>query len=93
MPFPVAPIAGFALRYGSVALVAYAAARYAAPARRDQRVEDAMDETPEGFCLRRDDEQVNGSARWTRTYRFGQTGPGVEIDATGFARIKVRRLK
>ncbi|QBY01890.1 hypothetical protein E2K80_15100 [Rhodophyticola sp. CCM32] len=93
MALPVAPIAGFALRYGAVALAAYAATRVAATGRRDQRVEDAMDETPEGVTLRRDDEQINGTLRWSRSYRLGRSGPGVEIDATGFARIKVKRLK
>ena len=93
MPIQLAPVAGIALQYGAVALLAYTASRYALPGRRDQRVEDAMDETPEGLTLRRDPEQMNASARWRRVYRIGRRGPGVEIDATGFARIKVRRLK
>jgi len=93
MAIPVAPIAGIALRYGAVALAAYAATRMMTPGRLDQSVEDAMDETPEGLTFRRDAEQANGTARWVRTVRIGANGPGVKIDATGFARVKVSRVK
>lgn len=92
MALPLAPIAGFALRYGAVALATYAATRAITPGRLDQSVEDAMDETPEGMTLRRDRGQTNGTARWTRNVRLGTNGPGVKIDATGFARVKVSRL-
>jgi hypothetical protein len=88
----MAPIAGIALRYGAVALATYAATRAMAPGRLDQAVEDAMDDTPEGVTFRRDSDQANGTARWVRTFRFGSTGPGVKIDATGFARVKVSRV-
>jgi len=92
MAIPMAPIAGIALRYGAVALATYAATRAMTPGRLDQNVEDAMDDTPEGFTFRRDREQANGTARWVRTFRLGATGPGVKIDATGFARIKLSRV-
>ena len=93
MSLQFAPVAGFALRYGMVALATYGALRYAQPGRRNQHVEDAMDETPEGLTFRRDDAQVQATGRWRRVIRFGRRGPGVDVDATGFARIKVRRLK
>jgi len=92
MALPVAPIAGIALRYGAVALATYAATRAMTPGRLDQSVEDAMDETPEGMTFRRDRGQANGTARWVRTVRIGKAGPGVKIDATGFARVKVTRV-
>ncbi|MCR9067881.1 MAG: hypothetical protein NXH79_03475 [Rhodobacteraceae bacterium] len=94
MAIPLAPVAGIALRYGAVALTAYAVARALPQGRFDQSVDDAMDETPEGIALHRGDEQVNGAARWRRVLRVGgATGPGVEVDVTGLARIRVRRLR
>lgn len=93
MAIPMAPIAGIALRYGAVALATYAATRAMTPGRLDQNVEDAMDETPEGMTFRKSEGQANGTARWTRSIRIGARGPGVKIDATGFARVKVSRLK
>ena len=92
MPLPVAPLAGLALRYGAVAVATYAATRVLSTGRLDHRVEDAMNETDDGLTFRKDDDQANGKIRWKRTFRLGTNGPGVEIDATGFARIKVKRL-
>ena len=92
MALPLAPIAGVALRYGAVAIAGYAIARRAKTARRDQRAEDAFDETEEGFAWRRDGGQVNATGRVSRTVRIGQSGPGVEIDVTGWSRIKLRKV-
>lgn len=92
MAIPLAPIAGFALRYGVVALATYAVVRSTERAPRDQRAEDAMDDTAEGVLFRRDTEQLNGSGRFRRTVRFGTRGPGVEIDATALTRIRIRRV-
>ncbi len=92
MAIPIAPIAGVALRYGAVAVATYAATRALSPGRLDQHVEDAMDDTPEGLTLHKSDGQANGTARWSRTIRLGNAGPGVEVDVTGFARVKVRRV-
>jgi len=89
---PIAPLAGLALRYGAVALTAYAVSRSSGHGRRDQRAEDAMDDTGEGLHLRRDGEQMNASGRVRRVIRLGSTGPGVEIDATALSRIRIRRL-
>jgi hypothetical protein len=92
MALPLAPIAGLALRYGAVALTAYAIARMAERGHRDQRAEDAMDDLPEGVRLRRDAEQVSGAGRFVRTVRVGPAGPGIEIDATAITRIRFRRV-
>lgn len=92
MPLPLAPIAGFAVRYGAVALATYALARNLPATPRDQRAEDAMDDVGEGFTLAKDDEQMNGSARFRRVVRLGTNGPGVEIDATALTRIRFRKV-
>lgn len=92
MPLPIAPIAGFAIRYGAVALATYAVARNLPAPPRDQRAEDAMDDVSEGLSLGKDDEQVNGAARFRRVIRLGANGPGVEIDATALTRIKFKKV-
>lgn len=91
MPLPLAPIATVALRYGVVALAGYALARQIETGRRCQRAEDAHDRLHEGVSLRRDDEQVNGSARLRRVVRLGD-GPGIEIDASALGRVRFRRV-
>ncbi len=94
MALPLAPIAGIALRYGGVALAAYALSRRVGRSATDQRAEDAMDRVPEGVNAHRprDRRQANGSARFRRVVRLGHDGPGVEIDATAMGRIRIRRL-
>lgn len=94
MALPLAPIAGVALRYGAVALAAYALTRRAGPGRVDQRAEDAMDDLPEGFTAHRprDRDQVNASGRVRRVIRLGAAGPGVEIDLSTLTRIRFRRV-
>ncbi|PQO22516.1 hypothetical protein C2I36_12515 [Rhodobacteraceae bacterium WD3A24] len=95
MAFPLAPVAGIALRYGVVALAAYGVARRVGPARVDQRVEDAFDEVPEGIGASRapDRGQVNAAGRMRRVIRLGRNGPGVEIDLAGLGRLRMRRQK
>lgn len=96
MALPLAPIAIVALRYGAVALTTYTIARSIDRGRRDQRVEDALDEAPEGLTARREksaeSEQVNATARMRRVIRFGESGPGVEIDAVGLTRFRFRKV-
>ena len=92
MAIPLAPIAGVALRYGAVALAAYAATRTLPQLRRDQPTADALDQVEEGIETRRDPEQMNATARFRRVVRLGKTGPAVEIDATALTRIRLRRL-
>lgn len=92
MPLPLAPITAFALRYGTVALATFAVARSIERGRRDQRAEDAHDELPEGLTAHRANEQVNATGRFKRVIRFGSEGPGVEIDASAFGRVRFKRV-
>lgn len=92
MPLPLAPIAGIALRYGVVAVATYAVARHVRRGFYDQRGEDAMNDVGEGLSLRRDTDQINGTARYKRIVRLGANGPGLEIDITALGRIKFRRV-
>lgn len=92
MALPLAPIAGLALRYGAVAIAAYAVSRSVALARRDQRGEDALNEVPEGLTARREEGQVNGTVRWRRILRLRHGGPGLEIDATSLGRIRFKKV-
>ncbi len=94
MPLPLAPIAGFALRYGAVAVATYALARRVETGHYDQRTEDAMADTPEGVTLSRDDrdgQNIRSTGKFRRTIRFGKNGPGFEIEATTLSRLRIRR--
>lgn len=92
MPIALPPLAGVALKYATIALAGYALARATSHGRLDQRVEDVMDDTPEGATLRTADGQANATFRWRRVFRLNSTGRGVEIDATALTRLKVKRL-
>lgn len=92
MPLPLTPIAAIAVRYGTVALATYAVARRVERGRRCQHAEDAHDKTPEGLTARRDNDQVNATGRLRRVIRLGESGPGIEIDATAHGRVKFRRV-
>jgi hypothetical protein len=92
MALPLAPVAGIALRYGAVALAAYAVTRMTDPARRDQRAEDAHDDLADGIALRSEPGQANATARFRRIVRLGTTGPGVDIDASLLGRLRFRRV-
>ncbi len=92
MAAPFIPIAGFALRYGAVALAGYAIARSTSRGRFSQPVEDEMDETPDGIALKTDDGQVNASFRWHRILSLTNSGKGLSIDATALTRLKVKRI-
>ena len=72
MPLPLAPLAGVAIRYGAIALVAYGVKRALRPGRVDQRAEDALDDMDEGLGLHRpaDRGQTNTAARFRRVF-FG----------------------
>ena len=93
MPLPLAPVATLDLRYGAVAMASYAVARRIERGRRDQRAEDALDETPEGMTIWREAEQTNLTGRFRRVIRLGRTGPGFEIDAVSLTRIRIRKVK
>ncbi len=96
MPLPVAPLAFAALRYGAVALAAYAAARRLAPrplpGHYDQRAEDALEDVAEGLSTHAGPGHRQAATRMRRVIRIGEDGPGVEVDLAGFARLKWRRV-
>jgi hypothetical protein len=92
MAIPLAPIAGLALRYAAVAGTAYLVTRRLERGRLSQPVEDEMDDTPEGVTARREKGQMNATARLRRVVRFGQSGPGVAVDATLLGRLKMERV-
>lgn len=91
MAIPLAPIAGLILRYGAVAALAYAAASRARPRRLHPASEDALDQMPEGATLGHAPGQLNGTARWRRNIRLGPDGPGIEIDLSALARLRIRK--
>lgn len=94
MALPLAPLAAVAVKYGAVVLAGYALARQIQPGRTSQPVEDAMDDLSEGITAHRprDRDQMNMAARFRRTVRLGTNGPGVEVDATLFGRLRMRRV-
>jgi len=92
MPLPLAPIAGIAFRYGTIALATYAITRKISHGRRDQRAEDALDDLEDGLSLRHQTGQTNSTARFRRSIRLGADGPGLEIDITALGRLKIRKL-
>ncbi len=94
MPLPLAPIAATALRYGAVALVAYAATRRLERARISQATEDTLDDVNDGFaaCRPLDRQQINAQGRLCRVVRIGASGPGLELDATWLGRLKFRKV-
>ncbi|MBV7379706.1 hypothetical protein [Maritimibacter dapengensis] len=92
MPLPLVPVAIALAASGSAAFATYRFVRTVDPGRRDQRAEDALDDTPEGVTLRRAPDQTNATARIRRTFRFGPEGSAVEIDATAIGRITVKRV-
>jgi len=93
MAIPIPPLAAIALRYAAVAGAAYVAARRMERARLSQAVEDEMDATPDGIQVRRAEDQVNATARTQRIVRLGRVGPGVRIDATLLARLRMERAR
>lgn len=99
MPLPLVPLVGLALRYGAVALAAYALSRTlphaVAQGRTDQRAEDALDDLAEGAALHRPADrpgQHNLQARFRRVVRCGASGPGLEIEASAFGRLRFRKV-
>ncbi|QDY69678.1 hypothetical protein [Qingshengfaniella alkalisoli] len=92
MPLPIAPAATIALRLAPVALALYAAARHAGPSPRRQKAEDVLDELDDGLHVSEEPEGWRADGRLRRKIRFGHSGPGFEIDASGFGRLKLRRI-
>lgn len=95
MALPLTPIALTVLRYAPAAGAAVATAVYAYSRRRsvDQRAEDLMDDLPDGIEVTKTHEgdQMNATGRIRRTIRLAN-GKGVEIEAAGFARIRLKKV-
>lgn len=96
MPLPAvlaAPVALRLLQLGGAVALGLWLARREGPERLDIATEDVLDRLPEGSDLRLD--PANGRAdaetRLRRTLRFA--GRGVEIEAAGLARLRVRRAR
>lgn len=98
MPAPLAlsPLALTALRVGAIAAIAIYAARKRHVMARNLKREDTLDAVEEGLELaggRTDDTaQYDASGRVRRTIRLGNAGPGVELDLTALARLRLRRV-
>jgi hypothetical protein len=91
LAIPFTPIAAAALRYGAVAAIAYAAAHRARPRRIDPAAEAALEALPQGVSVGHAPGQMNATARWRRALRLGAQGPGMEIDLSAIARLRLRR--
>ena len=92
MALPLAPLAIVAFRYGAVALVAYAVTRLVPKSFCDQAQDDILDGIKEGLEARHHAKQVNIIGRGRRTVRILPSGTGIEIDATMFSRLKVKKV-
>lgn len=96
MPLPLAPVAVIALRCGAVALTAWAAKRALAgkvtPGRRDQRLEDALDELPEGLSAHHAPLETSRHAatRFERRIRIGEQE--WHVDAALLARLRLKKV-
>lgn len=106
MPIPLAPLLPLLLRIGAVTAAGYAAGRILArsvvPARRDQRVEDALDDLDEGLAYRSDSRQGDtaeppsafardhaASFRLKRRITLGERD--WDVDAAFVGRLRLRR--
>ena len=89
MAAPLAPVAGIALKYLTVAAAGYALARMLPNVSPDARAEAAMDAMPDGFNASADDEATRAGFRFRRAIRIGTVG--AKIDAAMLARLKVSR--
>ena len=70
MLMSLAPITGFAIEYGAVALATYAATRAIPQLPRSQPTADALDEVEKGLSLRRGREQLNAISHWRQNVKL-----------------------
>ena len=98
MPAPLAlsPVAWTAIRIGALAAMAvYASRRRASEPKHAEReaVLDGLAEGLEAGPHRAEAERaLHGAGRFRRVFRLGPGGPGVEVDAAGLGRLRVRRV-
>ncbi|MGM0583145.1 MAG: hypothetical protein ACQEUZ_00615 [Pseudomonadota bacterium] len=99
MPLPVA-LAPWAMKAAlgaaSAALVWQAARRARWSEARPAGIEDALDGLDHGLAVgwSRDAHRTRGDVRgaWRGILRFGDHGPGLAVDFSGLARLRVARL-
>ena len=70
MLMSLAPITGFAIEYGAVALATYAAIRAIPQLPRSLPTADALDEVGKGLSLRRGREQLNAISHWRQNVKL-----------------------
>ncbi len=94
-PFALTPFAWRAIRLGALAAAAVYASRQRASEPKDARREQVLDDLPEGFTAhshRAEAERgVHAAGRFRRVFRVGPQGAGLEIEAAGLGRFRVRR--
>jgi len=100
MPAPIIalpPLALFALRAAAVGAVIAYVARRRPDGPRDFHRETALNETPDGLELdaehRPDEARLGAAGRFRRVIRIGRSGPGVEVDAAGLGRVRLRPVR
>ena len=95
-PLVLSPLAMKAIGYGTVAALALYAARWRRGPASAQR-EDALDGIEEGVEVHRasspEERRWLASGRLRRVIRTGPDGPGIEIDFSTLARLRVRPVR
>ncbi len=95
MALPLAPIAITAVRYGAVLAVAYYVANRSKGLPKVSE-EAAHEEVEEGVSVRHhrsaEGAQANADARFKRTVRLGENGPGFELDLSALGRVRFKRI-
>ena len=99
MPAPIAlaPIAWKVAQVGAVAAITvYAARRRRPDGPREVWRERVFDDVEEGletdYGRVPDEARLGGAGRFKRTLRMGRDGPGLEVDLSGLARLRLRRV-
>lgn len=91
--FALTPLAWTALRVGAVAAVALYASRHASEPK-DASRESVLDGLPEGVSGHSHNAEaersVHGAARFRRVFRLPRQA--FEVDASGLARVRLRRV-
>ncbi len=99
MPGPIAlsPLAWMAVRYGTVAALTLIAARNRASHPKDPAHDAVLDELPEGVRAKphraEAESGLHGDGRVRRVFRLRPGGPGIELEAAGLARLRMRRVE
>ena len=92
MAIPLAPVAVLALKYGTVAALAFVIGKNAKPVPKDAIREKAFDDAQGGVSAyaRREPGEVTGHAAAKLKHKI--PGIGIEYDASLLARLRFRRV-